>query len=204
MIESENSGLSKIFFTFYLTVIPNIITQCTAVRNMNEMFNFLWKYLKLFTKELADRSNKFTKFYCSNVSGDLMEEISHMKLIQPVNFKKNFLPLKFLNTLEKQKSICFFPNVVFCLRLFCTFPVTIVKAEMSFRKLARMKDFFISTMAQYRLSSMRILDIKYILARQLNCYGIFDLFENKKAKQLFFKNVKIKLCNYYFLPYYVC
>lgn len=183
---NREEKIKQVFYTIIDCVIANITVRYTAVRNIDEMFNFLWKFPKFSTAELAEKSNTFVNLYSSDVSRDLVEEINHLKSIQAANFKNDLSPLNLLNTLEKQKLKSIFPNVCIALRLFCTLPVTVAEAERSFSTLARVKNFLRSTMAQDRLSSLGTLAMEPDLARQLDYNSIIDTFANKKARKAIF------------------
>lgn len=86
------------FYTLIDCVIANITVRYNAVRNIDEMFNFLWKFPKLSTEELAEKSNKFINFYNSDVSKYLVEEINHLNSIQPANLKNDLLSLNLFYT----------------------------------------------------------------------------------------------------------
>lgn len=101
-------------------------------------------------------------------------------------------PLDLLNTLEKQKLKSIFPNICIALRLFCTFPVSVAEAEMSFSTLARLKNFLRSTMVQDQLSS---------LALGYTCYGTYE-YSCKSTRISLCYNIDI-FANNFFLKNFV-
>lgn len=147
------------------------------------MLNFLWKYPTLSTEKLTEKSNKFISIYNIDISGDLMEKINHLKSIKPANIKNNLSPLNILNIQEKQKLKNIFPNICIALRLFYMLPVIVAEAKRSFNTLGRVKNFFRSTTAQDRLSSLGTLAMELVLTKQLDYVNIIDTFANEKSKK---------------------
>jgi hypothetical protein len=77
----EEKFKQNVFHTLFDCVIANITIRYIAVRNIDEMFNFLWKFPKLSTEGLVEKSNTFINFYSSDVFTDLVGETNHLKSI---------------------------------------------------------------------------------------------------------------------------
>lgn len=107
--------------------------QYKAVHKINEMFSFLWNYLKLAEDEIQNMVKKWLELYQKDVSEDKIAlEIDHLKTTQPAHFKSNLKPLELLNILTQKKISNPFPNICIALWIFCTLAVTVAEAERSF------------------------------------------------------------------------
>ena len=159
-----------------------------ALKEIENRFSFLWKYLTLEAEDLRVKSDNFCKYYDMDVSHDLIEEILHLKAIHPVNLNQDSLPpFKLLNRLLENKIEVLFPNIVVALTIFCTIPVSVAQGERSFSLLARIKNVLRFTMCQGRLSSLGVLALESSLARKLNFDELIFYFSNQKARKAHLK-----------------
>nr|XP_047138242.1 uncharacterized protein LOC124814493 [Hydra vulgaris] len=139
-----------------IMVERNISRRYEAAYEIDETFNFLWKYNHYEEEEIRRRSKDFVNKYKDDVSMELIDELLHLKFIHDVNIKNDLDPFLLLNKINDLKLICLFPNICIGLRIFCTLPVTVAQAERSFSRLALIKNDLRSTMTQGRVSGLGI------------------------------------------------
>nr|XP_047143055.1 uncharacterized protein LOC124817255 [Hydra vulgaris] len=132
--------------------IMGILVDDMNAYEIDETFNFRWKYNHYEEEEIRRRSKDFENKYKDDVSMELIDELLHLKFIHDVNIKNNLDPFLLLNKINDLKLICLFPNICIGLRIFCTLPVTVAQAERSFSRLALIKIDLRSTMTQGRVS----------------------------------------------------
>ena len=184
----ETEFKQNVFYALLDSLIGNMTRRFVALKEIENRFSFLWKYLTLEAEDLRVKSDNFCKYYDMDVSHDLIEEILHLKAIHPVNLNQDSLPpFKLLNRLLENKIEVLFPNIVVALRIFCTIPVSVAQGERSFSLLARIKNVLRSTMCQGRLSSLGVLALESSLARKLNFDELIFYFANQKARKAHLK-----------------
>lgn len=77
------------FWTLY--VIGNKTRQFEAAKAINFLFSILWKFNKL-EKEIAEKVKKNLQVNCEqDVSGNIYNEIIHLKAVYKSNLQENFL-----------------------------------------------------------------------------------------------------------------
>ena len=76
-----------------------------------------------------------------------------------------------------------YPNIITCLKIALTMPVTVVSAERSFSKLAIIKNYLRSTICQERLSSLSILAIESKIAKSLSYDDIITKFAIQHSRK---------------------
>lgn len=131
--------------------------------------------------------DNFSSRYRNDVSTSLTDEVTHIKAIHEANFGACPLePLQLLNKIVYYKLDELFSNACIALSMFCTLPVTVASAELSFSKLKLIKNYLSSTMAQVRLSSLATISIETDLARRVDFRHVIDIFAMKKARRVKF------------------
>ncbi|XP_047139494.1 zinc finger MYM-type protein 1-like [Hydra vulgaris] len=168
-------------------VIGNMNWRFEAVKDLEETFGVVWKYMTLDKDLLREKASSICVKYSIDVSLDLIDEIEHLKAIHASNLSIIQLSLfQLLNKLRELKLDSLFPNILVVLIIFCTLPVTVAQAERSFSTLARVKNVLRSTMYQDRLSNLGRLAIEAPLARKLDFDAVIELFASKKSRKAYF------------------
>ena len=94
--------------------------------------------------------------YKDDVSSELCDEVKHLKSNHYTNLvlqdadeqpARTLKPIDLLNKLRTQFEE-FVSNLLRCLRMFCTLPVTMAEGERSFNSLARIKNYLRSAVCQ--------------------------------------------------------
>ncbi|XP_065684242.1 uncharacterized protein LOC136096651 [Hydra vulgaris] len=181
---SENNFKQNVFYILLDCIIGNISRRYEAAYEIDETFNFLWKYNHYEEEEVRQRSKDFVNKYKDNVSMELIDELLHLKFIHDVNIKNDLDPFLLLNKINDLKLICLFPNICIGLRIFCTLPVTVAQAERSFSRLALIKNDLRSTMTQGRVSGLGILAMECDLAKKINFDSVIADFASRKARKV--------------------
>ncbi|XP_065664879.1 uncharacterized protein LOC136086560 [Hydra vulgaris] len=181
---SENNFKQNGFYILLDCIIGNISRRYEAAYEIDETFNFLWKYNYYEEEEIRRRSKDFVNKYKDDVSMKLIDELLHLKFIHDVNIKNDLDPFLLLNKINDLKLICLFPNICIGLRIFCTLPVTVAQAERSFSRLALIKNDLRSTMTQGRVSGLGILAMECDLAKKINFDSVIADFASRKAKKV--------------------
>jgi hypothetical protein len=181
---SENNFKQNVFYILLDCIIGNISRRYEAAYEIDETFNFLWKYNHYEEEEIRRRSKDFVNKYKDDVSMELIDELLHLKFIHDVNIKNDLDPFLLLNKINDLKLICLFPNICIGLRIFCTLPVTVAQAERSFSRLALIKNDLRSTMTQGRVSGLGILAMECDLAKKINFDSVIADFASRKARKV--------------------
>ena len=132
----QNAFNREVFYVAVDSVIARITTRYEAARHINDLFSFLWQYLKLSDEMVHDACTEFGKTCGINVNDvELKEELLHLEAAHIAKFgEKQLDPFALLNIIVKLNSDEIFYNICTALRIFCTMPVTVASAERSFSK----------------------------------------------------------------------
>ena len=166
------------------SVIGGLTVRFRSVKELSNLFSFLWQYQELNETDLNEAGILFVNTYACDVTHEIREEMVFLKSIHTTNLGPGSLkPLQLLDKLHSLKLEKLFPNVCIALRIYCTIPVSVAEAERSFSKLKIVKNFLRSTMGQERLNGLCMLSIESELAKSLNFDDIIAQFASKKARK---------------------
>ena len=171
--------------SFWRNPSSNLDRRFKAVRDICNIFSFLWSFQTLSIQDLNAASQHFSYKYINDVPfKELNHELINLKSLYPANFGTCQLkPLDLLNAITSKSLHAMFPNVCIALRIFCTLPVTVASGERSFSRLKLIKNFLRTNMSQQRLQDLAILCLESDVARIINFDTVIDEFAAKKARK---------------------
>lgn len=182
-ITEETEFKKETFFVIIDSVISGISNRFKAMRELNETFSFLWKFVTWCEKDLRVAVNNFVKKYEADVSDELFTEIIQLKEIYAANFDAGLSPFDLLNEITSKNLDTLFSNICVALRIFCTLPVSVASGERSFSLLSRIKDFHRSCSTQTRVTGLGTLCLESALARKLDFGVLINTFASSKARK---------------------
>ncbi|XP_033029698.1 zinc finger MYM-type protein 1-like [Lacerta agilis] len=185
--DAEKDFRVNVFFKIIDLVIVGLTRRFSAVREICELFDFLWKFQHFNEDELIQKCTRFHLRYSKHISRDeIQSEVLLLKRIFDTNFKLiSPSPKEIADQLLNLNLENVFPNLLIALRIFLSLPATVASNERSFNILKRIKSFFRSTMAQERLNGLAMININHDKAKLLDFSCIIQEFAEKKARKAF-------------------
>ena len=118
----------SVFYVVIDCVIANLTIRYEAAKNLDELFDVLWKYHDMNTEDVLIAAKNLADKYAVDISADLLNELEHLETIHVSNLgQKRLSQFDLLNRLHTLKVDTLFPNVVIMLRTFCTHRLPLLK-----------------------------------------------------------------------------
>jgi hypothetical protein len=96
-------------------------------------------------------------------------------------------PTEFLKEIVQFGLSDVFPTSTTVLRIFISLPVSVALLERTSNLLKQVKNYYRSTMGQYRLNCFATLSINCDLARKLGIFSVISEVSEKRARKAFVK-----------------
>jgi len=123
------------------------------------------------------RADALSASYPSDLDQNLADEIIQFRYF--IESEQDKSPQKLLQLLWKHGLQSTFPNVFVALHIFLTLPVTNSEGEISFSKMARIKNELRTTQTQKHLSALSLMAIESQLVMDLDFDDIATQFANR-------------------------
>lgn len=176
----------KIFYRAIDMAYNQIVNRFKGMQTVANLFKFLQPI------ELLSKTEKSIIAESEKLLGQYKNDIGPAFALQIVMFRKTFeAEIKKCHSIRDLLEIIIkypelyssYSEVKAAIIIFLTIPVTSATAERSFSKLKLIKSYLRTTMGQERLSSLGLIAIESLVAKEMDTNETIQLFASNKCRQ---------------------
>ncbi|KAJ8926839.1 hypothetical protein NQ314_020689 [Rhamnusium bicolor] len=163
--------------------------RCQAYIGTLEQFDVLFHLKDVNVTELKETGLTISKAFFHDIENDIVEELVHLQChLKSLNLGSNRVaipenPRTLLKWLKEKELQDIYPNVEILLRIFNTLPISNTSAERSFSVLKRIKNLYITSIIQERVSGLALLCIEGEFTRRISFEETIKSFAIAKSRK---------------------